>query len=267
MFGRLFRNKNESPAPVIRRSVPAGECVYAVGDIHGRLDLLDRLLADIDADCAARGAIVHHIIFLGDLIDRGADSAGVVTRLMAYRQAAPNVRLLLGNHEEVLLLALEGNREALRLFDRIGGRETLLSYGVSAAELIRADFDRLEDILRHAIPQEHIDFLQGFEDMIVIGDYVFVHAGINPRLSLDKQRVADLRWIRDRFLDHDGPLEKMVVHGHTIAREVEWRPNRIGIDTGAFVHGRLTALCLQDDRQWLMQVDEHQDAVPSADAA
>lgn len=256
MFGRLFKGRQEAVSAPLAPAIPAGQRVYAVGDIHGRLDLLDQLLDAMDQDDAARAEADHHVIFLGDLVDRGPSSAGVVERLMEIGRNPPNVRFLMGNHEEVMLLALEGNREALRLFDKIGGRETMLSYGVPCDQLRRADFDTLQTLLQEAVPEAHVEFLRSFEDMITIGDYVFVHAGVNPNSALDRQRVSDLRWIREKFLDHDGQMEKVVVHGHTITRDVDWRSNRIGIDTGAYLNGRLTALGLERDLQWLVQVQD-----------
>lgn len=253
MFRKLF--KSRAPDPVVRPSLPPCQRVYAVGDIHGRADLLDSLLALIEADDRARGDAELTLIFLGDLVDRGPDSALVVERLMALRQHLPSTRFLLGNHEEVMLLSLEGNREALKMFDRIGGRETMLSYGMSNEQLSRATFDELAESLAAAVPQAHADFLSSFEDVIVMGDYAFVHAGVRPGKPLDQQKQSDLRWIRREFLSYNGTLEKVIVHGHTIAHEVEWEQHRIGIDTGAYLSGRLTALGLEGEDRWLIQTE------------
>ena len=249
MLAKLLRSRR---SPVSLPAIPAGERVYAIGDVHGCLDELDRLLALIDADDAARVPSRTTLIFLGDLIDRGPASAQVVERvrrLMIER----SVRCLTGNHEEVFLHALDGDAKALKLFCRIGGRETALSYGLSADEYEHADYQELETALSRLVPIEHRAMLEAGEDMIVVGDYLFVHAGIRPQASLDDQRTADLRWIRDTFLDHDRPLEKMVVHGHTITDTVETRPHRIGIDTGAFDSGVLTALGLEGADRWTLQ--------------
>ncbi|QIG79555.1 metallophosphoesterase [Stakelama tenebrarum] len=252
MIGRLLNRR--APAGLRGRSISTlGKRVYAIGDIHGRADLLEDLLARIEADHFARGEAPVQLIFLGDLVDRGPDSAKVVKRLMQIRREHEDTHFLMGNHEEVFLLALEGNMEALRLFDRIGGRQTMQSYGISDHALMRADFEELSGILAEHIPQDHVDFLAGFEDLIVVGDYAFVHAGIDPRKPLAEQSKGDLRWIRTRFLDHRQPFEKVIVHGHTITPEVDWRPNRIGIDTGAFVSGTLTALGLEGEERWLLQ--------------
>lgn len=231
-------------------AVPVKQRVYAIGDIHGRLDLLDALMTRIDADDARRGMAETTLIFLGDLIDRGPDSAAVVERLRSLAATRAGVHFLMGNHEEVLLSVLNGDAKALRLFCRIGGRETAISYGISADLYDRLSYDELVQRLIELVPASHRDFIERFEDMIVIGDYVFVHAGIRPDVPLDQQRSTDLRWIRNPFLDHRRPLEKMVVHGHTIVADVEQHAHRIGIDTGAFETGRLTALGLEADQRW-----------------
>ncbi|WP_375380972.1 metallophosphoesterase family protein [uncultured Sphingomonas sp.] len=234
-------------------SLPTGVSVYAVGDVHGRIDLLDRLIASIDDDAEERRIHAPTIIFTGDLIDRGPASAAVVARLHDLKAARPETRFLMGNHEEVFLAALEGGSRAMRGFCRIGGRETAISYGIEPECYERMDYDELRDALVAAVPDCHRRFLASFEDMVVLGDYAFVHAGVHPERSLDAQRPEDLRWIRTPFLDHRGTLEKTIVHGHTATDEVEWRPHRIGVDTGAYRTGRLTAVGLQDDRRWLVQ--------------
>lgn len=251
MFAKLLKSRLR--ADERRDALPDGARVYAVGDIHGRLDLLDDLLARIDADDARRGPAETAVIFLGDLIDRGPDSAGVVERLRGIAGSDRRIRFLAGNHEEILLEALRGDAKALRLFCRIGGRETALSYGVGEAEYDACDYDELLQALDRVIPDAHRAFLSAFEDAITLGDYHFVHAGVRPGLPLDDQRTADLRWIRDGFLHHRGRLEKRIVHGHTVTEDVEFLPHRIGVDTGAYATGRLTALGLEGAEQWLIQ--------------
>jgi predicted MPP superfamily phosphohydrolase len=232
-------------------SVPAGRRIYAVGDIHGRLDLVERLIGLIDADDARRGGAETELIFLGDLVDRGPESRGVVERLMALKASRP-VRFLRGNHEEVFLRALAGDVRALKFLIRIGGRETLLSYGISAEEYRDLDYDELMALLQEKVPPEHAAFLDSFEDWIEIGDYLFVHAGIRPGVALAEQKASDLCWIRDDFLRHRDSFGKMVVHGHSITEDIDERANRIGIDTGAFASGRLTAIGLEDDERWYL---------------
>jgi serine/threonine protein phosphatase 1 len=242
-----FVSRAQPAAP----AVPAGRRVYAIGDIHGRRDLLDRLLEMIDADDLARGGSRTELIFLGDLVDRGPDSAGVVERLIALGESRP-VRFLMGNHEEVLLRALDGDTRALRFLIRIGGRETLFSYGISPEEYRDLDYDALLVLAREKVPPAHRAFLAGFEKLIEVGDYLFVHAGLRPGIAVEDQKTSDLCWIRDDFLAHRESFGKMVVHGHSITDGIDERPNRIGIDTGAFASGRLTAIGLEGEARWYL---------------
>lgn len=232
--------------------MPAGQRVYGIGDIHGRLDLLDELLLSIDADDASRPAADKSVIFLGDLIDRGPDSRGVVDRLIEYRMGKTEVRFLMGNHEQVFLRALSGDVNALRFLIRIGGRETILSYGIGESEYGSLSYEQLGEALRAKVPEHHIAFLGGFEPWVEVGDYLFVHAGLRPGIPFHQQGLDELCWIRGDFLQHRGSFGKIVVHGHSISEDVEIRPNRIGIDTGAFATGRLTAIGLEQDQRWFL---------------
>ncbi|KQM24635.1 MULTISPECIES: metallophosphoesterase family protein [unclassified Sphingomonas] len=241
VFSKLFR-RAAAPAP----RIADGRIVYAIGDIHGRLDCLEDLLARIGAD-PERGDRRVTLVFLGDLIDRGPDSRGVVERVMALCAASEDVHCLCGNHEELLLEAAAGSRQALGIFNRAGGRETVLSYGVDDATYEREDLKGVQRLILDHVPAAHLDFLRTLPDRIVIDDYVLVHAGIRPGVALDDQKSSDLRWIRAPFLDHHGRHERFVVHGHTVTEEPDVRSNRIGIDTGAYRTGRLTALVLAGD--------------------
>ena len=238
------------PAPAPSAAVPPGERVYAIGDIHGRLDLFEQLIAAIDADDAARGPARTTVILLGDLVDRGPDSAGVIEAARAWGRRR-TLRVLAGNHEEMFLDSFE-RVETLRHFLRYGGKETLLSYPIDPKVYRDLTLEQVQARMQTAVPQDHRDFLEAAEDSIVIGDYLFVHAGIRPGVPLAEQRRSDLRWIRDRFIDHEGDHGFVVVHGHTITAEVEEMPNRIGIDTGAFMSGRLTALGLEGGERWYL---------------
>lgn len=254
----LFGPKPSGPPPAI----PAGERVYAVGDIHGRRDLFGAIVAAIDADDQVRGPAQTTVVLLGDLIDRGPDSAGVV-KLARTWSAQRHLRILLGNHEEMLLEALE-NEEVLRNFLRFGGRETVLSYPVDHQTYHQAELTETLALIRAALPEDDLAFIRSFEDMIAIGDYLFVHAGVRPDVPLNQQRQADLRWIRQPFLSHAGRFGPVVVHGHTISDEPFFGHNRIGIDTGAYRTGRLTALGLQGTARWLIEARDHDGAVRTA---
>lgn len=249
MLSRLFSRRRPEP---IQARLPEGRRLYAIGDIHGRLDLLDDLLAQIAADDAARGPARTGLIFLGDLVDRGPDSAGVVERVRALCAERPDTRCLAGNHEEIFLMAYDGDTDLLRLLLRVGGEETLLSYGLSTAEIDAANSPELALLMARRVPADHIAFLRALDDYIVEGDYAFVHAGIRPGFALDDQHTRDLRWIREPFLNHAGNHGVMVVHGHTITDEIDVRDNRIGIDTGAYRSGRLTALGIEGAGRWIL---------------
>ena len=248
MFKSLLRKRN----PALTPSVPDDVRVYAIGDIHGRDDLFADILQQIDADHRARPPKRRIIVLLGDLVDRGPDSAGVVARAMELMRGDADVRALKGNHEEIFVLACHGQREALRLFGRIGGRDTAISYGIDLDTYNEASFEQLGDLLESHVPVAHLDFMAAMENTVEIGDYAFVHAGIRPGVPLEEQRGSDLRWIREEFLDHRGAHAHFVIHGHTITETVDEKPNRIGIDTGAYASGRLTAIALEGDRRWFL---------------
>lgn len=247
-------------------AVPPGQRVYAVGDIHGRRDLFEALVAAIDADDAAAGPAETTVILLGDLVDRGPDSAGVIALARAW-QARRLVRILGGNHEEMFLRGFD-ELEVFRHFLRHGGRETVLSYGVDRARFLQATMEEAQQLMCESVPREDIAFLEGFEDMVTIGEYVFVHAGIDPRVPLEEQKRRDLRWIREPFLSHSDSHGPVVVHGHTISDAPEDCGNRIGIDTGAFMSGRLTALVLEGtERRYLEAFEAEGGTVATAPLA
>lgn len=234
---------------------PAGWRAYAVGDVHGRLDLLDQIITAIVADIKAKPANQILLVMLGDLIDRGAESRGVVERLRNFHDDRIKLVCLMGNHEEVLLRILAGERGLVQDWLLFGGAECLASYGVEPRLVGRLPEREALALIKRAIPATHAQFLASFADTLRFGDYLFVHAGIRPGVSIEAQKQIDLRWIRGDFLDHDELLEVMVVHGHTISQQVEERPHRIGIDTGAYRTNRLTALALEGDQRWFLSTD------------
>ena len=231
--------------------VPEGERYYVIGDIHGRLDLYDALIAAIEADDARAGPAQTTVVLLGDLVDRGPDSAGVIERTIAWGRER-RVRILAGNHEDMFLHAFDDVAK-LRQFVKHGGRETILSYEIPLERYNALTLEELRDELPRLVPESHREFVRGFEEFIVAGDYAFVHAGIDPGRPVTEQERHNLLWIRDRFLRHGGAHSHVVVHGHTIFDEVDDAGNRIGIDTGAYRTGRLTALVLEDEtRRYLV---------------
>ena len=234
-------------------TAPRGHRAYAIGDIHGRLDLLEDLLTSIESDNAARPKARTTIVFLGDLIDRGPQSAEVVERLRIYRPAFARTTFLMGNHEEVLLRILAGEVEFLPNWMAFGGAECAASYGIDPGELRSASRKHALELLRRNVPREHVKFLSSFADTASFGGYLFVHAGIRPGVPLANQTAEDLRWIRMPFLADDTDHGRVVVHGHTISEEIDLQDNRIGIDTGAYRTGVLTALGLEGTDRWFLQ--------------
>lgn len=241
-----------SPAPEAPPAqVPEGERWYVIGDIHGRRDLLEALVEAIESDDAALGPARTTVVLLGDLVDRGPDSAGVIAlaRELATRRT---VRLIAGNHEEMMLDGLK-DAETLRHFLRHGGKETVLSYGLDRERYDAMGITELQAEMARLVPAEDIAYLENAEEWIEAGDYLLVHAGINPAVPLQEQRRSDLLWIRDRFLRHDEAFSHVVVHGHTIFDDVDDTGFRIGIDTGAYRSGRLTALVLEGSARRIIQ--------------
>lgn len=255
----------ERPTAKRIASVPDGERYYVIGDIHGRLDLFDALIEAIEADDSAQSPARTTVVLLGDLIDRGPESAGVIDRARDWGKTR-TLRCIAGNHEEMFLESFN-DREMLRHFVKHGGRETILSYGIKRKHYNELTIKELQGQLPDLVPHDHVEFLSGFEDMIIAGDYVFVHAGINPKRPLEDQKKSDLRWIRERFLKHTEPFSHVVVHGHTIFEEIERTDSRIGIDTGAFRTGRLTALVLEGATRRTLQAVETDGAISTASAA
>lgn len=249
MFGLL---QKRSAKPRSRAfAVPQGQRVYAIGDIHGCLDELRALLHLIAQDSRDFAGDVH-LVFVGDFIDRGPDSAGVIELLASGDLPGQHHRFLMGNHEEAMLQVIDGDSESMAGWLRYGGVQTIESYGVTRADVYRLGLD-LPARLNALVPKSHVAFLRGLEDQVKIGDYLFVHAGIRPGIPLHEQERFDLRWIREEFLaDEDSDHGVMVVHGHTISAEPEVRANRIGIDTGCYSTGKLTALALEgSERRFL----------------
>jgi serine/threonine protein phosphatase 1 len=227
--------------------VPEGTCVYAIGDIHGRADLLGALHRQIEADAAARNARRRVVVYLGDYVDRGPQSREVIELLLDRPLPGFEPVHLIGNHEDFMLRFLDEEPWVGPDWFANGGDATVASYGVGQLPRLRGDavLEGLQGMLRARIPERHLAFLRDLALWHVEGDYLFVHAGIRPGLALERQSRDDLLWIRGAFLHSRADHGRVVVHGHTIAHSVDRRPNRIGIDTGAFASGCLTCAVLQ----------------------
>jgi serine/threonine protein phosphatase 1 len=247
----------ELAGPLPTPALVGGELVYAVGDIHGCYGLMKDVLAGIAADSAARACGRRPIlIFLGDYVDRGPASAEVMEALVWLRRREDlEVHLLKGNHEQALLGFLD-EPERGGPWLAFGGAETLTAYGV--APPAEADgpeaLMRARDALLARMPASHLKLLQELETMVVVGDYAFVHAGVRPGTPLQAQAENDLLWIRKGFVDQPGPFGKIIVHGHTwLGERPQLTEHRLGLDTGAYATGVLTAARIEDQEVELLQ--------------
>ena len=256
-FRRAFGSVKPASRAKSRPTAPNGWCLYAIGDIHGEIRCLERMLAAIDQDQSLdAGTGRPLLLFLGDVIDRGPDSRGVLDRLCRLKAEAANgcgyaCHFLSGNHEAAMLDFIADPVAGAEWLS-FGGAETLASYGIRASTGIfdPARCRSLRDSLDERLPAAHRAFLQSLEPMVTLGDYLFVHAGVRPGVSLDRQKQEDLLWIREPFLSSSRFHGKVVVHGHTPVVEPQILDNRIGVDTGAYATGILSAvrLCEQDCR-------------------
>lgn len=234
----------------LRPVTPPETRIYAIGDIHGRSDLLVQLLGEVDAHDRTQAQNKRRfLVFLGDFIDRGPDSEGVISILINDLPSRFTPFFLKGNHE-ALLLAFLADPGAFDIWQYNGGLATLASYGCEAGwdHFTASDAaERCREAFIARLPEAHLRFFRSLRLSVVLGDYLFVHAGLRPGIPIERQREEDLIWIRHEFLDHDGDFGKVVVHGHTPTPAPEVRHNRICIDTGAWQSGRLTALVLEDE--------------------
>ncbi len=237
-------------------SIPSGKRIYAIGDVHGRLDLLEQLFTIIQRDNAERPSASVTILMLGDLIDRGPSSAELIARCKAMSEQSKRFIILKGNHEAMMVDALHGSFPALGLWLKQGGGAALVSWGVPQ-DLI--ELGPTEDLLifaRSVIPPEHVAWLSGLPLTHRLGNCLFVHAGLRPGVSLARQDPRDLLWIRGDFTDSTADLAFVVIHGHSVRQAApELRFGRLGIDTGAYRTGRLTAVGLENNDLWTMTTD------------
>lgn len=246
-------NSGPQDEPIVRTTrVPEGELVYAIGDIHGRFDLLTDLLEMIDADRFGHPEDLNAtIVFLGDYIDRGLQSRQVIDLFLSNRLENYNAVFVMGNHEEALLEFLKEPSFGEQ-WSRYGGRETLYSYGLQpppsrgsdsyqAVERSRNDWLTLWNAFQTKLPPEHLEFYKSLTPQHIIGDYIFVHAGLRPGAPLNMQSPKDMMWIREEFLAATNLFPKLVVHGHTPEDFIHRDNRRLGLDTGAYLTGRLSA--------------------------
>ena len=236
----LFGNKRADQGMPSGR-VPDGRLLVAIGDMHGRLDLLERLFVQIEETARLSSARERTVVFLGDYIDRGTQSRQLIDRLLAGFSGYEAV-FLKGNHDDTLLQFLDDPKLG-EVWRNFGGLETLESYGV--AHRGGSDWAQTRAEFLQRLPAEHLKFFKSLRLHYACGDYLFVHAGVRPGLLLEHQSEQDLLWIRDEFLNSTMSFGRIVVHGHTPERQPVVRANRICIDTGAYMTGVLTALVLE----------------------
>lgn len=251
MFAKLF---GSGAKPSVVHEVPPGSRVYAVGDIHGRADLVAQLHDMIRDDACIDPVERNVVVYLGDYVDRGHDSRKVIDLILDHPLKNFETVHLVGNHEDIMLVFLEDASVGSSWFLN-GGDATLFSYGVGQPQISdRGErLELLQQRLAERLPDRHLAFLRSLKLYHIEGDYLFVHAGIRPGRDIEKQDREDLLWIREEFLRSDSDHGKCVVHGHTISTQVEMRDNRIGIDTGAYFTGKLTCLVLEGDEQRFLQ--------------
>jgi serine/threonine protein phosphatase 1 len=226
-----------------RRSLPAGERVYAVGDIHGRADLAARMQAMIATDAAHHASRAVTVIWLGDYIDRGPSSREVIDLLVDFARLPYRSVFLMGNHEEAMLRFLADPTDG-RQWLSFGGLETLASYGIAVGRKTLT-FGEARAALLAALPLAHREFFLSLKFCETIGEFFFCHAGVRPGIAFEEQDPDDLIWIRDEFLDSGADFGMTVVHGHTPVAEPELRQNRVNVDTAAFATDRLTCAVIE----------------------
>jgi serine/threonine protein phosphatase 1 len=231
-----------------------GDRIYAIGDVHGRYDLLRELMHKIGAHAEARGGDrTTYVMLLGDLVDRGPDSWNVLNYVHDLQSHTPNLLVLAGNHEELMIRALDGEPGLLNAWLRIGGDATLRSCGIEPPSG-PVDAKTFGDLAAEAVGEHLLDWMRSLPVTAESGDYFFCHAGVRPGVPLKKQSRNDLLWIREEFLSHEKSHGSIIVHGHSITVEAQIRENRIGLDTGAYRSGMLTAICLEGTYREILSV-------------
>ena len=249
MDSRLVRDDDHR----LKFSIATGERIYAVGDVHGCFAAFAGLMGVIRRDAAERVALPTRIVLLGDLIDRGPRSADVLDAVKRYATSSDRFIVLMGNHEQLMSRALEGHQDALALWVGVGGAETLIDFGVDPALVREGACDALVEAAQRAVGPDRLAWLLRLPLSYRSGDIVFVHAGVRRGVALGRQDPRDLLWMREPFLSDEAPRSFLVVHGHTVYPDgPHLAPYRIGVDTGAFTTGRLSAIGLEADRAWTL---------------
>lgn len=231
----------------------SGRRLYAIGDVHGCYAEMCQLLDVIEEDHLAREPKDCFIVFLGDLVDRGPHSRDVIRHLVEQPPKFAGLHIIKGNHEEMMLRCLTGEPDLIPQWLQHGGSTCARSYGIDPSRLVDEDVEAIEHLLLSCIPSSHIAFLDNCVDSVRFGDYLLVHAGVRPGVPLDRQSGKDLRWIRQEFLEASDPFGATIVHGHTINQAVTETSVRIGIDTGAYKYGILTAVRLEGAERSFLQ--------------
>ena len=253
----ILRNKQGQPPNYLTETETDGQLTVAIGDVHGCYEPLVALLKKIRR---LKNRIPHRkfkLVFLGDLIDRGPQSYETVDLIRRISKSSIDTVTIMGNHEEVFLDILDGNWSLLRQWFEFGGQETARSYGVKDLGLAFSDPVSLLKKLRDAVPKDHIDFMRGFKDGYIFDDIACVHAGVRPKVPLLKQDPADLRWIREPFLESKRDHGYKILHGHTIVEVPELKENRIALDTGSYKTGILTAAYFMRGKVGFLRSDDH----------
>lgn len=247
LFGKTRQNESEAPD---------GMRIYAVGDIHGRADLLNDLLNLVADDMNDADELVVRLVFLGDYVDRGFHSKEVIERLVELKNQTSGLHFLKGNHEQAMAQFLN-DASVGHVWLEYGGLETLHSYGVHCVRSSSdtGAFEQAREELNEKLPESHRQFLSELEISVEYGDYFFVHAGVRPGVALADQDEEDLLWIRDDFIRSNAKHEKVIVYGHTPSESPVDKAARIGVDTGAYMTGRLTAVALQDRDRYFISTD------------
>lgn len=245
----LLRRANIAPATA------QGERIYAVGDIHGRLDLFQTLMKRLQHDVEARDDCSTRIVLLGDVVDRGPHARQLLSVIQQTQRLSDKVIMLCGNHEDMLLASADGDEEAQNAWLDYGGDATLRSYGLDPIEFILASAQARSEIVNQLIGQDTLHWLRSLPAFYRSGDYFFCHAGVRPGTPLSMQQREDLLWIRKAFLRSRRSHGAVIVHGHSETDQIEVRPNRINVDTAAYRSEVLTAAGLQGTSRWFVSTE------------